>query len=406
MEKILDRFLRYVSVDTQSDPESETQPSAAKELDLLKMLCEELKAMGLEAELDQYGYVMATIPANCDKEIPAVGFIAHVDTAPDASGADIKPQIIPDYDGSDIPLKGVEGLSLKVSDFPELLDYKGQTIITTDGTTLLGADDKAGVAEIMNAVQYIVEHPEFKHGEIKIGFTPDEEIGRGVVKFDVEKFGARYAYTMDGGAVGELEYENFNAAGATVKIQGRNIHPGYAKGKMLNAILIGMELNALLPVDQRPEYTSGYEGFFHIIGFNGTVESATFSYIIRDHDMALYEQKKAYMQKCVDFINEKYGEGTATVEIKHQYYNMRKEVEPHYHIVEKAKLAMEMEGIVPNIKPIRGGTDGANLSFMGLPCPNIFAGGHNFHGKLEFIPLESMEKASKVILNIISLYAE
>ena len=406
MEKILDRFLRYVAVDTQSDPESETQPSAAKELDLLKMLCEELKAMGLEAELDQYGYVMATIPSNCDKDIPAVGFIAHVDTAPDASGADIKPQIIPDYDGSDIPLKGVEGLSLKVSDFPELLDYKGQTIITTDGTTLLGADDKAGVAEIMNAVQYIVEHPEFKHGEIKIGFTPDEEIGRGVVKFDVEKFGARYAYTMDGGAVGELEYENFNAAGATVNIQGRNIHPGYAKGKMLNAILIGMELNALLPVDQRPEYTSGYEGFFHIIGFNGTVESATFSYIIRDHDMALYEQKKAYMQKCVDFINEKYGEGTATVEIKHQYYNMRKEVEPHYHIVEKAKLAMEMEGIVPNIKPIRGGTDGANLSFMGLPCPNIFAGGHNFHGKLEFIPLESMEKASKVILNIISLYAE
>ena len=406
MEKILDRFLRYVAVDTQSDPESETQPSAAKELDLLKMLCEELKAMGLEAELDQYGYVMATIPSNCDKEIPAVGFIAHVDTAPDASGADIKPQIIADYDGSDIPLKGVEGLSLKVSDFPELLDYKGQTIITTDGTTLLGADDKAGVAEIMNAVQYIIEHPEFKHGEIKIGFTPDEEIGRGVVKFDVEKFGARYAYTMDGGAVGELEYENFNAAGATVKIQGRNIHPGYAKGKMLNAILIGMELNALLPVDQRPEYTSGYEGFFHIIGFNGTVESATFSYIIRDHDMALYEQKKAYMQKCVDFINEKYGEGTATVEIKHQYYNMRKEVEPHYHIVEKAKLAMEMEGIVPNIKPIRGGTDGANLSFMDLPCPNIFAGGHNFHGKMEFIPLESMEKASKVILNIISLYAD
>ena len=406
MEKILDRFLRYVAVDTQSDPESETQPSAAKELDLLKMLCEELKAMGLEAELDQYGYVMATIPSNCDKEIPAVGFIAHVDTAPDASGADIKPQIIANYDGSDIPLKGVEGLSLKVSDFPELLDYKGPTIITTDGTTLLGADDKAGVAEIMNAVQYIVEHPEFKHGEIKIGFTPDEEIGRGVIKFDVEKFGARYAYTMDGGAVGELEYENFNAAGATVKIQGRNIHPGYAKGKMLNAILIGMELNALLPVDQRPEYTSGYEGFFHIIGFNGTVESATFSYIIRDHDMALYEQKKAYMQKCVDFINDKYGEGTATVEIKHQYYNMRKEVEPHYHIVEKAKLAMEMEGITPNIKPIRGGTDGANLSFMGLPCPNIFAGGHNFHGKMEFIPLESMEKASKVILNIISLYAE
>ncbi len=406
MEKILDRFLRYVAVDTQSDPESESQPSATKELDLLRMLCNELNAMGVEATLDEWGYVMATIPSNCDKEIPAIGFIAHVDTAPDASGADIKPQIIPDYDGSDIALKGFDGLYLKTSDFPELLDYKGQTIITTDGTTLLGADDKAGVAEIMNAVQYIVEHPEFKHGEIKIGFTPDEEIGRGVVKFDVERFGARYAYTMDGGAVGELEYENFNAAGATVKIQGRNIHPGYAKGKMLNAILIGMELNALLPVDQRPEYTSGYEGFFHIIGFNGTVEEATFSYIIRDHDMSLYEQKKAYMQKCVDFINEKYGEGTATVEIRHQYYNMRKEVEPHYHIVEKAKLAMEMEDIVPNIKPIRGGTDGANLSFMGLPCPNIFAGGHNFHGKMEFIPLESMEKASKVILNIIGLFAE
>jgi tripeptide aminopeptidase len=395
-----------VAVDTQSDPTSETQPSATKELDLLKILKDELLAMGVEATLDEYGYVMATIPANCEKEIPAVGFIAHVDTAPDASGADIKPQIIPDYDGTDIPLKGVEGLSLKVSDFPELLDYKGQTIITTDGTTLLGADDKAGVAEIMNAVQYMIEHPEFKHGEIKIGFTPDEEIGRGVVKFDVEKFGARYAYTMDGGAVGELEYENFNAAGATVKIQGRNIHPGYAKGKMLNAILIGMELNSLLPVEQRPEFTTGYEGFYHIIGFNGTVEEATFSYIIRDHDMTLYEQKKEYMQKCVDFINEKYGEGTAMVEIRHQYYNMRKEVEPHYHIVEKARLAMEMEGIVPNIKPIRGGTDGANLSFMGLPCPNIFAGGHNFHGKMEFIPLESMEKASKVILNIISLYAE
>ena len=405
MEKILDRFFRYVSVNTQADPESETQPSAAKELDLLRMLRDELQAMGVEATLDEYGYVMGTIPSNCGKEnVPAVGFIAHVDTAPDASGADIKPQIIENYDGGDIALQGVPGLALTTKDFPEMAQYKGQTLITTDGTTLLGADDKAGVAEIMDAVQYIMEHPEFKHGEIKIGFTPDEEIGRGVVKFDVEKFGAKYAYTMDGGQIGELEYENFNAAGATVKIQGRNIHPGYAKGKMLNAILIGMELNSLLPVEQRPEYTCGYEGFFHIIGFNGTVEQATFSYIIRDHDMALYEQKKEYMQKCVDFINEKYGTGTATVEIKHQYYNMRKEVEPHYHIVEKAVKAMEMEGIKPHIQPIRGGTDGANLSFMGLPCPNIFAGGHNFHGKLEFIPLESMEKASKVILNIISLY--
>ena len=406
MEKILDRFLRYVSVDTQADPESDSQPSAAKELDLLKMLRDELLAMGVEATLDEYGYVMASIPSNCDKEIPAIGFIAHVDTAPDASGANVKAQIIENYDGGEIALNGVPGLYLKPAEFPEMLQYKGQTLITTDGTTLLGADDKAGIAEIMNAVQYIVEHPEFKHGEIKIGFTPDEEIGRGVVKFDVEKFGARYAYTMDGGAVGELEYENFNAAGATIKIQGCNVHPGTAKGKMRNATLIGMELNSLLPVEQRPEYTEGYEGFFHLISFKGEVETATFSYIIRDHDMNLFEKKKETIRKCVDFINSKYGEGTADLDLKHQYYNMRKEVEPHYHIVEKAKKAMEMEGIVPNIKPIRGGTDGANLSFMGLPCPNIFAGGHNFHGKMEFIPLESMEKASKVILNIISLYAE
>lgn len=406
MEKISDRFLRYVAVDTQSDPESETQPSAAKELDLLKMLNEELLAMGIESTIDEYGYVMASIPSNCDKDIPAVGFIAHADTSPDASGADIHPQIIPDYDGSDVPLKGVPGLSLKVEEFPELAEYKGQTLITTDGTTLLGADDKAGIAEIMDAVQYMVEHPEFKHGPVKIGFTPDEEIGRGVVKFDVARFGADYAYTMDGGALGELEYENFNAASAKVRIQGCNIHPGYAKGKMKNAILIGMELNALLPVEQRPEYTCGYEGFFHIYDFKGTVEEAVFTYIIRDHDMALYKNKKAVIQKCVDFINEKYGADTASVEIRHQYYNMRKEVEPHYHIVEKAVRAMEMASVKPKIQPIRGGTDGANLSFMGLPCPNIFAGGHNFHGKLEFIPVESMEKASQVILNIISLYAE
>ena len=406
MEKILDRFLRYVAVDTKADPESETQPSAARELDLLKMLRDELVAMGVEATLDQWGYVMASIPSNCGKDVPAVGFIAHADTAPDAPGDNVKPQIIENYDGGDIPLKGVPGLSLKPSEFPELLNYKGQTIITTDGTTLLGADDKAGIAEIMNAVQYIVEHPEFKHGDIKRGVTPDEEIGRGVVKFDVAKFGAKYAYTMDGGQIGELEYENFNAAGATIRIQGCNVHPGTAKGKMKNAILIGMELNSLLPVEQKPEYTCGYEGFYHLISFSGEVESATFSYIIRDHDMDLYEKKKAYMQQCVDFINAKYGEGTATVEIKHQYYNMRKQVEPHYHIVEKAMKAIEMAGITPKVQPIRGGTDGANLSFMGLPCPNIFAGGHNFHGKMEYLPLQSMEKASEVILNIISLYAE
>lgn len=406
MEKLIERFLRYVAVDTQSDENSDTQPSASKELNLLGMLRDELNAMGVEATLDEWGYVMASIPSNVGDDVPAIGFIAHVDTSPDASGADIKPQIIEDYDGGDISLKGVPGLALKVSDFPELADYKGQTIITTDGTTLLGADDKAGVAEIMHAVQYIVEHPEFKHGKICIGFTPDEEIGRGVVKFDVSRFGAQYAYTMDGGALGELEYENFNAASATVKIQGCNIHPGYAKGKMKNAILIGMELNSLLPVEQRPEYTTGYEGFFHLISFNGTVEQATFSYIIRDHDLALYEKRKAIIQDCVDFINAKYGEGTASVEVKHQYYNMRKMVEPHYEIVEKAVRAMEMEGVKPKIQPIRGGTDGANLSFMGLPCPNIFAGGHNFHGKLEYVPLESMEKASNVILNIISLFVE
>ena len=406
MENILDRFLRYVAVDTQSNPESESQPSSARQLNLLKMLCAELQGMGVEASLDEYGYVMASIPSNCGKDVPSVGFIAHVDTSPDASGKDIRPQIIRNYDGGDILLNAETGLSLKTDEFPELKAYAGQTIITTDGTTLLGADDKAGVAEIMDAVQYMVSHPEFKHGPVKIGFTPDEEIGRGVVKFDVARFGAKYAYTMDGGAIGELEYENFNAASATVSIQGRNIHPGYAKGKMLNAILIGMEMNSLLPVEQRPEYTDGYEGFLHIVGFNGTVEEATFSYIIRDHDMKLFEEKKEMLRKCVDFINFKYGEGVAKAEIKHQYYNMRKEVEPHYHIIEKAVKAMEMEGITPHIQPIRGGTDGANLSFMGLPCPNIFAGGHNFHGKMEYVPLESMEKASKVILNIISLFAE
>lgn len=405
MENLMDRFLRYVAVDTQSSEESESQPSTAKQLNLLNMLCAELKELGIEASVDEYGYVMARIPSNIDKEIPAVGFIAHVDTSPDASGADIKPQVIENYDGGAIELKGVPGLKLDPEEFPEILAHKGETIITTDGTTLLGADDKAGVAEIMNAAQYIVEHPEFKHGEVRIGFTPDEEIGRGVAKFDVAKFGADYAYTMDGGEVGELEFENFNAAAATVHIQGRNVHPGYAKGKMKNAIRIGMELNSLLPSDQKPELTEGYEGFFHIIGFNGTVEEAAFSYIIRDHSMEKYEEKKAVMQQCVDEINRRYGNGTASVEIKHQYYNMRKQVEPHYHIVEKAVKAMEMEGITAHIQPIRGGTDGANLSFMGLPCPNIFAGGLNFHGKMEWVPVESMQKASAVILNILKLFA-
>ena len=406
MEKILDRFLRYVSYDTQSCETSETQPSTDKQLKLLRLLRDELKAMGVDAALDKYGYVMGTLPATPGVKAPKLGFIAHVDTAPDASGADIKPQIIENYDGGDIALMGVPGLYLKPSEFPELLDHKGQTLITTDGTTLLGADDKAGVAEIMDAVQYLVGHPEIKHGEIKIGFTPDEEIGRGVVKFDVKKFGADYAYTMDGGEIGELEFENFNAAAATIRIQGRNVHPGYAKGKMKNAIRIAEELDSLLPVNQKPEYTEGYEGFFHLIAFNGSVEDATVTYILRDHDLELYEEKKAVVRRCVDFINAKYGEGTATADIRHQYYNMRKQVEPHYHIIEKAIRAMEMEGIKPKVQPIRGGTDGANLSFMGLPCPNLFAGGLNFHGKMEFVPLENMEAASKVILNLVRLFTE
>ena len=405
MEKLLNRFLRYVSVDTQSNEESDTQPSAAKEWDLLKMLRDELAALDIDVTLDDYGYVMASIPSNINKEVPAVGFIAHVDTAPDASGADIKPQIVENYDGGAIALNGVPGLELKPSEFPEMLHYIGQTLITTDGTTLLGADDKAGVAEIMNAVQYIVEHPEFKHGPIRIGFTPDEEIGRGVVKFDVKRFGADYAYTMDGGEIGELEFENFNAASAKIHIQGCNVHPGYAKGKMKNAILIGQEFNAMLPVMARPEYTEGYEGFFHLISFKGAVEEADFAYIIRDHNREKFEARKEMISKVADFINAKYGEGTVKLDLKDQYYNMREQVEPHYHIIDKAVKAMEMAGVKAKIQPIRGGTDGANPSFKGLPCPTIFAGGLNFHGKMEFVPLESMEKASEVILNIIGLFA-
>lgn len=406
MEKLTERFLRYVAVDTQSNEQSESQPSAEKELTLLKMLRDELTALGVEASLDEWGYVMATIPSNLEENVPAIGFIAHVDTSPDASGKDVKPQIIPDYDGSAVALKGVEGLMLDPKDFPELLNHKGETLITTDGTTLLGADDKAGVAEIMDAVQYIVSHPEFKHGKICIGFTPDEEIGRGVVKFDVEKFGADFGYTMDGGEVGELEFENFNASSAHLRIQGRNVHPGYAKGKMLNAIRIAEEFDSLLPKEQKPEYTEGYDGFLHLISFQGTVEECETSYIIRDHDGAKLEAKKETMRLCANFINARYGEGTVTLTIKDQYRNMREMVEPHRHIIEKAQKAMEMAGIKPRIQPIRGGTDGANLSFRGLPCPNIFAGGLNFHGKFEWVTVENMEKASKVIINLIALFAD
>ncbi len=405
METVTDKFLRYVSFETTSDENSTTHPSSLKELDLSRQLVKEMLAMGIaDASLDENGYVMGTIPSNMDREVPVLGFIAHVDTSPDASGKDIKPQFIRDYDGSDIPLKGVPGLALRVKEFPEMLDYKGQTLITTDGTTLLGADDKAGVAEILTAAEYLLTHPEVKHGTIKIGFTPDEEIGCGVDFFDVQKFGADYAYTMDGGAIGELEYENFNAAGAKIHIQGCNIHPGSAKDKMVNAILVGMELARLLPPAERPEHTVGYEGFFHLTGFQGTVEEATMSYIIRDHDRSRFEKRKLQMEAAVAFINNMYGD-IVTLDLRDQYYNMREQVEPHYHIIEKAIRAMEMAGIKPKIQPIRGGTDGARLSYMGLPCPNLFAGGHNFHGKLEFVPVESMEKAVEVIKNLIFLYA-
>ncbi|MFA6677524.1 MAG: peptidase T [Bacteroidales bacterium] len=407
MEKVITKFLRYVAFDTASDPESQSQPSTNKQFALLDTLKNELEGMGVkEVSLDDNGYLMASISSNTSKKIPAIGFISHVDTSPDASGSDINPQIIENYDGEDITLNAEKGLYLKTKDYPELKNYKGDTLITTDGTTLLGADDKAGIAEIMAAAEYLMEHPEIEHGDIKIGFTPDEEIGNGVDFFDVKKFGADFAYTMDGGEIGELEYENFNAAAAKIHIQGLNIHPGSAKNKMMNAILIASELNDLLPVNQRPEYTEGYEGFFHIISFKGTVEEATIQYIIRDHITEKFEEKKALIKKCIEFINYKYGNGVATMDIKDQYYNMRKQIEPHYHTIKTAIKAMEMLDITPKIQPIRGGTDGARLSYMGLPCPNIFAGGHNFHGKLEYVPVNSMNKAKEVILNIIKLYAQ
>jgi len=402
MEKIVDRFLRYVAVDTQSNDESLSQPSTNKQFVLLQMLADELKAMGVPSvSLDRNGYLMASIPSNISTAAPAVGLIAHVDTSPDAAGNDIHPRIIKEYDGADIPLDPENGVSITVKDFPEILQYKGQSLITTDGTTLLGADDKAGVAEIMTAVQHIMEHPEVKHGKICIGFTPDEEIGRGVDHFDVKAFGADFAYTFDGGEIGELEYENFNAASAKLHISGRNIHPGYAKDKMKNAILIATELNSLLPVQQRPEFTEGYDGFFHIVKFSGVVEEADIQYIIRDHNRAAFENKKEVMRQAVDFINARYGTGTVTVEIKDQYYNMREEVEKRMEVVDIALRAIKDAGVTPKVRPIRGGTDGARLSFMGLPCPNIFAGGHNFHGKLEYVPVPSMEKAVQVALNII-----
>lgn len=403
--ELKDRFLRYVAVDTQSDENSDTFPSTAKQFDLLNMLVEEMQMLGLEdISLDKYGYAMGTIPASKGYETaPVIGFIAHVDTSPDMSGTAVKPRIIENYDGEDIVLNGA--LTMRVADFPELKSFVGHTIIHTDGTTLLGADDKAGVAEIITAAEYLMSHPEIKHGKIRIGFTPDEEIGRGVDYFDVEKFGADFAYTMDGGYEGELEYENFNAASAKIIIQGRNVHPGYAKNKMINALDVACELNAMLPSEQRPQHTDGYEGFYHCVGIEGTVEKAQISYIIRDHDAEKFEQKKVYVWSCVDLLQKRYGEGVLSLTIRDQYFNMRKMVEPHPQVIDKALQAMHDAGVQPIVRPIRGGTDGARLSFMGLPCPNIFAGGMNFHGKFEYCSLDSMEKAVKVIINLARLWA-
>lgn len=409
MESVIDKFLRYISVETTSDPDSETQPSTPSQVEFMKILVKELEQMGVkDVSLDEFGYVMASIPSNLNngETAPKLGFIAHVDTSPDAPGKDIKPQFFHNYDGGEIVINKEKNLVLSPIEFPELKKYIGQTIITSDGNTLLGADDKAGVAEIMSAVEYIFTHPDFKHGEIKIAFTPDEEIGRGVDKFDVTRFGAEFAYTLDGGEIGEMEYENFNAASAKIFIQGRNIHPGYAKNKMINSILLATEFNSLLPVEQRPELTEGYEGFIHIVHMSGTVEESMIQYIIRDHDRAKFEEKKKLVEDCTDFMNCKYKDNRFRLELKDQYYNMKEKVEPHYHIVEKAVEAMKKAGITAQVRPIRGGTDGARLSYMGLPCPNIFAGGHNFHGKLEYVPAESMEKAVEVIINLISLYIQ
>ncbi|MCM1151775.1 MAG: peptidase T [Alistipes sp.] len=401
-----ERFLKYVSYDTQSSEESATFPSTEKQKVLLADLRDEMTMLGMtEVTMDRYGYVMGTIPATpgCENA-PVIGFIAHVDTSPDMSGAGVKPRIVEEYDGGDIVLNG--HLTMRVSDFPELAFFKGHTLIHTDGTTLLGADDKAGVAEIMTAAEYLLTHPEVRHGKIRIGFTPDEEVGRGVDYFDVAAFGADFAYTVDGGMEGELEYENFNAASAKIEIQGRNVHPGYAKGKMVNAIEVACDLQRLLPEAEKPEHTEGYEGFYHCVGLNGTVEKATVSYIIRDHDAEKFEQKKVFLWSAVDLLKKKYGDDVLTLTLRDQYFNMRKQVEPHPQVIDKALRAMEQAGVKPLVRPIRGGTDGARLSFMGLPCPNLFTGGMNFHGKFEYCSLTTMRKAQQVILNLAQLWSE
>lgn len=398
--KLLDRFSKYISFPTTSDENSESYPSASGELVFLDYLAEELKKIGMtEVEKDQHGYVTATLPANTDEPLPVIGFIAHVDTAPDMAGV-TKPNIIENYDGKDIVLDAETHTVLNVVDFPELKNYVGQTLLTTDGKGLLGADDKAGIAEIICAMEYLIQHPEIKHGKLRVAFTPDEEIGKGVIYFDVPKFGCNFAYTLDGGQIGELEYENFNAASAVIRFQGRNVHPGYAKDKMVNSQIIAMEFNEMLPEFEKPQYTQDYEGFFLLIKMEGGVENSTLTYIIRDHDREKFERKKQQIGEIADFLNLKYGENRVSYELKDQYYNMREKVEPVFHIVTRAVEAMKAAGVAPLVVPIRGGTDGANLSFKGLPCPNIFAGGHNFHGKYEYVPLESMEKAVEVIVNI------
>lgn len=406
-EHIIKRFISYVIIDTESDPKSETTPSTKKQWDLANKLAEELKAIGMHnVEIDENAYIMATLPSNVEHEVPTIGFISHFDTSPDFTGTNVNPQIIEKYDGKDIVLNKAENIILSPDYFEDLLLYKGQTLITTDGTTLLGADDKAGICEIVSAMEYLINHPEIKHGTIRVGFTPDEEIGRGAHKFDVEKFGAEWAYTMDGSQIGELEYENFNAAGAVVTLTGKIVHPGYAKGKMINSMYIAQEFINSLPRMETPEHTEGYQGFFHLHNMEGNVEKTVLEYIIRDHDLGHFKARKAAMENLTSELNEQYGREAISIEIKDQYFNMKEKVEPVMHIVDIAEEAMKQLGIEPLIKAIRGGTDGSQLSYKGLPCPNIFAGGHNFHGRYEYVPVESMIKATEVICKIAELTAK
>jgi tripeptide aminopeptidase len=411
MQKIIDRFISYVTIDTESDPNSDTTPSTAKQWDLANKLVDELKAMGMQdVTIDENAYIMATLPSNVDHEVPTIGFVSHFDTTPDFTGKNVNPQIIENYDGKDIVLNAEQNIILSPNYFEDLLLYKGQTLITTDGTTLLGADDKAGITEIMTAMEHLINHPEIKHGKVRVGFTPDEEIGRGAHKFDVAKFGAEWAYTMDGSQIGELEYENFNAAGAKVTFKGKSVHPGYAKGKMINSMLLASQFIAKLPENEVPERTTDYEGFFHVHHLNGSIEESSVELIIRDHDKEKFEARKRMIYAIADEFNASYlkqfGENICEVVIKDQYYNMKEKVTPVFHIVEIAEKAMKELGIEPLIKPIRGGTDGSQLSYKGLPCPNIFAGGHNFHGKYEYVPVESMVKATEVIVKIVELTAK